>query len=169
MHAADTNNYRAAEVLLLAGADIHVKDFEGKNILHHLATNTSHILLNTDFLEVLLSRFEDVASCDSNGRTPLQWACATGHSRLARRLLEGPTLKPVDIGSRDLLVDGRPCILYVRQSSPKTNANFDANFAFCRPVRRLNSPIKTSALSADCLRRELWLMPKLSQGKRLSI
>lgn len=103
MTAAWKDHYHVLELLLRAGADINGKDTRGRNVLHNLGADKL-MKWGSSTLGLVLTQDIHIDGDDARdelGRTPLQWACATGKMHLARALLDRPGNLKADIHATD--------------------------------------------------------------------
>ncbi len=85
MTAAVAENAKLVRRMLSAGADVQLRDREGRNVLH-LAVLVSQP--NPDLLRVLMDAGASPASINNSGETPLHLAARVGHLPTIRLLLE---------------------------------------------------------------------------------
>ncbi|XP_025101578.1 uncharacterized protein LOC112568486 [Pomacea canaliculata] len=95
MLSAKHNNWDITERLLQTGADPCILDSNGLSVLHVLASVTpiygnSFLTqeMQTNILELLISRGADVNAYDSEGNTPIQVAAKHGNMDMVERLLK---------------------------------------------------------------------------------
>jgi len=82
-HALDQHKIGNARVMILGGADVSLRDEEGRQPLHRAADDDRL----TEAVELLLKRGAPVDAADANDRTPLHWAVHGGAIRVVELLL----------------------------------------------------------------------------------
>jgi ankyrin repeat protein len=83
MIACLQNKEEAVDILIEAGADLEIKDKQGKTALFHAVA-----MGNIGFMLKLMATGAEINSFDSNGRTPLLQACVNGNMESMKVLLD---------------------------------------------------------------------------------
>lgn len=89
MTAAWNDSYQILDYLITRGADVNARDLRGRNVLHNLAADKRQDW-GEYIVELLLKQSISISgeeARDELRRTPLHWACSTGHGRLVEMLL----------------------------------------------------------------------------------
>jgi ankyrin repeat protein len=97
-------NIDIVQILLDAGADIDIKDWQGKTALMWAAREEGH----NEIVHILLRAGADANAKDQNGRTALMLASGNGNIQTVRLLLDAEA----DINTRD--INNRSAIMYAK-------------------------------------------------------
>ena len=101
----DVRRLRVVSLLLDAGADVDLRDRQGRTLLHVVAAHG-----DLKAAELLLSRGAAINVVDAQGSTPLHLAVREGHAAVAAQLLDrgadvrvkaGDGTTPLDLAARD--------------------------------------------------------------------
>ena len=87
MTAAWKNRLQTLRLLLDSGANINATDSKKRNVMHNLAADKI-CAWSDDIISTLLKSNVQTTAQDDVGRLPLHWACASGKTLLAERLLK---------------------------------------------------------------------------------
>ena len=103
--AGDADGLRS---ILKQGCDIHWKDAEGCNALHHAAANGQ-----VDVINLLLDSDADANVLGSKGRTPIHFACEAGNLKSVLRLISAGADMNIEAA------DGWRCIHFAAKNGDK--------------------------------------------------
>ncbi len=87
--AAFRGHNKVVEVLLRRGADVRVRDKDGRTPLLYLASEKEKAKWNMDTMRLLIDGGANLEARDNIGRTALLWAATNGNLQLVEALFDG--------------------------------------------------------------------------------